>query len=113
MVFEKLKLNEKQKKLKRVLPLVIIFLFVIPINYIAKSYIVEANNIHYIYIDSNNTETTIVSEPINIFDKIYISVRTYKNSQDISINLNRKVLKIISENISQSHPIHLTYHRIV
>jgi M6 family metalloprotease-like protein len=52
---------------------------------------------HYIYLESSDSEVSSISQKINQFDKINITLRTY-NRDNFKINFDNSAFKLLSEN---------------
>ena len=78
----------------------IIIIFIVMITPLSLFSVFSTNyesETHYIYIDANESEGTIVFEPIKLDDKIFVSLRTYNRSDSVNINLNSQAFEIISQ----------------
>lgn len=77
--------------------IVIFVVMIAPLNLFSMFSTNYQSETHYIYIDANESEGTIVFNPIKTDDTIFVSLRTYNRSDSVNINLNSQAFEIISQ----------------
>ncbi len=77
--------------------IVIFVVMIAPLNLFSIFSTNYQSETHYIYIDANESEGTIVFNPIKTDDTIFVSLRTYNRSDSVNINLNSQAFEIISQ----------------